>query len=85
MSDMQAPDGEEALRQFAISAMSLDSASVSMDEDELVVIVTTTAHDGTDTISASHVVDMVSGTDLSVSDVRADFDAEALNVEVRPR
>lgn len=85
MTDMQAPDGEQALREFAIAAMSLDSASVSMDEDERVVVVTTTAHDGTDTISASHVVDLVAGTDLSVADVRADFDAEALNVEVRPR
>lgn len=85
MTDMNAPDGEVALREFAIAAMSLDDASASMDEDDRSVTVTSSAHDGTDTISASHIVELVSGSDLRVTDVRANFDANALEVEVRPR
>lgn len=86
MSDMQAPDGEIALREFKLAAIHLDDAEVGTDnDDDSIVRVSTTAHDGDTTISASHILDTVRQFDLQVTDVRGDFDADEIIVEVRPR
>lgn len=87
---MSAPaDGMAELREFALQAMALDAAAVSLHEGDGTesgsATVSYVGHDGGDTISAAPVIDIAESFDLRVVDVRADFDAESVAVEVRAR
>ena len=80
---MSEADGATALREFALTAMALEDASASIDEEELVATVTYAAYSEGE-ISVAPILDEARECDLEIVDVIGDFDAGTVRVEVRP-